>query len=106
MQRNGATGNDGGRPTPKRGITHSPKFWLGAALAIVFLVFVGQNHDKVPVHYVFFTKDSYLIWVMVGCGMIGFVVGWLWGRPARVIAKRGRKGRKGRKDRKNHEDET
>jgi len=88
-------GGENGRPTANGGIMRSPKFWLGATLAIVFLVFVAQNHDKVPVHYVFFTKDSYLIWVMLGCGIIGFVVGWLWGRPARVISKRSRKDRKG-----------
>lgn len=95
MQRNDdAKSNENGKPTPKGGLTRSPKFWLGAALAVVFLIFVGQNHDKVPVHYVFFTKDSYLIWVMVGCGVIGFVVGWLWGRPARVMSKRNLKDRK------------
>ena len=87
-------GTENGRPTSKNGFARSPKFWLGAALTAVFLVFVAQNHDKVPVHYVFFTKDSYLIWAMLGCEIIGFAVGWLWGRPARVISKRSRKGQK------------
>ena len=81
-------------PAPKGGLTRSPKFWLGTVLTVLFLVFVAQNHGKVPVHYVFFEKDSYLIWVMLGCGVIGFVVGWLWGRPARVMSKRKMKDRK------------
>jgi len=67
---------------------------VGTGLTVVFLVFAVQNHDTVRVHYVFFDKESYLIWVMLGCSVIGFVVGWLWGRPARVTSKRSKKARK------------
>jgi len=69
----------------------SPKFWVGMILVILFAVFVAQNHKTVQVDYIFFMKESYLIWVMLICGVLGFVVGWLWGRPRRVDAKRRRK---------------
>jgi uncharacterized integral membrane protein len=89
---NASKGND--LPAPREGVTRRPKFWVGAGFAAVLLVFAVQNHDLVLVHYVFFDHESYLIWVMLGCGVIGFVVGWLWGRPARVRSKRSRKGKK------------
>jgi len=79
-------------PTPKRHMLDSPKFWLGVVLVVLFAVFVAQNRTLVEVNYVFFSKKSYLIWVMLICGVLGFVVGWLWGRPRRADAKRPRKG--------------
>jgi uncharacterized integral membrane protein len=80
----------------RSGVLYSPKFWIGAVLAILFVVFIAENHDLVTVHFIFFTKDSYLIWVMLLCGVIGFVVGWLWGRPHRVEEKH--RGKDAKKD--------
>jgi len=80
-------------PAPKRHMLDSPKFWVGMTLVILFAVFVAQNRTLVEVNFIFFSKKSYLIWVMLICGVLGFVVGWLWGRPRRVEAKRRRKSK-------------
>ncbi len=76
---------------PRRRATSSPKFWVASALVALFVVFVLLNRDVVPVNYIFFIKRSRLIWVMLVCGVIGFLVGWLYGRPGRAAARRASK---------------
>lgn len=73
---------------PKRRYLNSPKFWVGAGLAIYLLIFMLLNREQVQVNYLFFSHESRLIWVMIICVVFGFLVGWLWGRPSRVDAKR------------------
>jgi uncharacterized integral membrane protein len=47
------------------------------AILILFIVFVAQNSDPVNVSFIFGDANIRLIWVFLGCGAIGAVVGWL-----------------------------
>jgi len=58
---------------------------VGVALGLVLalLVFVIRNQERVPVDFVFFTRQARLIWVMVTCAVVGGIAGFLLGRPGR-----------------------
>ena len=57
-------------------------------LAILLIVFIIQNSKRVPIDFVFFTRQSRLIWVMLACAIIGGIVGYLVGRPGKQIRLR------------------
>ncbi|MCA1830047.1 MAG: LapA family protein [Actinobacteria bacterium] len=61
----------------------------------VFIAFIALNSDRVTVHLVFATKRIRLIWVFLGCGVIGALVGWIgrerwvaWRAQRRTAPKR------------------
>ena len=53
------------------------------ALAVAFIVFVIRNSQRVPVDFVFYTRQARLIWVMLTCTAAGGVIGFMLGRPGR-----------------------
>ncbi len=69
-------------------------------IAIVFITFVLQNADPVDVQFLF-SFNIRLIWVIVGCALLGGVAGYLIGRPEKSLRellppKAKEKGRGGR----------
>ena len=54
-------------------------------IAIVFITFVLQNADAVNVHFLLFSLNIRLIWVIFGCGALGGVAGYLIGRPEKNL---------------------
>lgn len=54
-------------------------------IAIIFTTFVLQNAEPVSVTFLFFSLNIRLIWVIVGCGLLGGVAGYLIGRPEKSI---------------------
>jgi uncharacterized integral membrane protein len=49
-------------------------------IIVVLLVFAFQNRKTVNIDYIFFDRDSRLIYVIIGWSFLGFVAGWLIGR--------------------------
>jgi uncharacterized integral membrane protein len=54
-------------------------------IAIVFITFVLQNADPVNVHFLVFSLNIRLIWVIFGCAVLGGVAGYLIGRPEKSL---------------------
>ena len=54
-------------------------------IAIVFITFVLQNANGVNVHFLVFSLNIRLIWVIFGCGVLGGVAGYLIGRPDKSL---------------------
>lgn len=50
------------------------------ALAGVVAAFVVQNSQNVSVHFWFFSKHEPLIFVVIGCLLVGSIVGYVAGR--------------------------
>ncbi|MGH2681907.1 MAG: LapA family protein [Actinomycetota bacterium] len=64
------------------------KIGAGLFLLVIFILFIIQNADPVLVNFVFFRANIRLIWVFLGCAVIGGVIAWLVGRPRRRAMKR------------------
>jgi uncharacterized integral membrane protein len=80
------------------------KVILAVAIGVLFLIFVIQNSDPVPVSFIFTTASIPLVWVFLGCAFIGAAVTFLVGRPGRRAMRkyvrdleRGRGDKAGRK---------
>jgi uncharacterized integral membrane protein len=54
-------------------------------IAIVFITFVLQNAQPVNVHFLLFSLNIRLIWVIFGCGLLGGAAGYLVGRPDKSL---------------------
>lgn len=61
---------------------------VAVGILILLAVFVVRNSQRVPVDFVFFTREARLIWVMATCALLGGVVGYLVGRPPRRLRRR------------------
>ena len=64
------------------------KVGVGLLLLVIFILFIIQNSRPVEVNFVFFRADIRLIWVFLGCAVIGGIIAWLVGRPRRRAMKR------------------
>ena len=64
------------------------KLLVALFLVVVFIVFIIQNSDRTKIDYVFFHRDTRLIWIMLACGILGGIVGYLVGRPGKQIRVR------------------
>ena len=67
------------------------KLLVALFLVVIFVVFIVQNSRPTRIDYVFFHRDTRLIWIMLACGIIGGVVGFLVGRPGKQVGRK-RKG--------------
>jgi uncharacterized integral membrane protein len=54
-------------------------------IAIVFITFVLQNSQGVNVHFLLFSLNIRLIWVIFGCGLRGAAGGYRLGRPEKSL---------------------
>jgi uncharacterized integral membrane protein len=67
------------------------KLLVALFLVIVFIVFIIQNSDRTKIDYVFFSRETRLIWIMLACGIVGGIVGYLVGRPGKQVRFRRKK---------------
>jgi len=51
------------------------------ALVVLAIIFIAQNSQPVKVHFWFVNADPRLIWVIIGCLVVGGVIGYFIGRP-------------------------
>ena len=65
--------------------TRVAKLLLILFLLVVFIVFIIQNSDRTRIDYVFFNRDTRLIWIMLTCGIVGGIIGYLVGRPGKQV---------------------
>lgn len=61
---------------------------VAVGIVVLLAIFVVRNSQRVPVDFVFFTRNARLIWVMVVCAILGGVAGYLVGRPPRRLRRR------------------
>ena len=61
------------------------KLVVALAILVVLVIFIVTNSERVPVDFVFFTRQSRLIWVMLACAVLGGIVGYLVGRPGKQV---------------------
>lgn len=61
------------------------KVALLTLIAIVFITFVLQNAQGVNVHFLLFSLNIRLIWVIFGCALLGGFAGYLIGRPDKSL---------------------
>jgi uncharacterized integral membrane protein len=60
--------------------------WLVALfLLVIFIVFIVQNSRETRIDFVFFNRHPKLIWIMLACGIIGGIIGFLVGRPGKQV---------------------
>jgi len=57
-------------------------------LLVLFVVFVTQNSDEVPVHFIFAETRTPLAWVFLVCALIGALVAYLLGRQGRRSSRK------------------
>jgi uncharacterized integral membrane protein len=73
---------------PRRDRNTVVKIIVGLVVVILFIVFVAGNSDEVSVNLIFTTARIPLIWVFLGCAVIGALVAFLLGRPGRRTSRR------------------
>ena len=59
------------------------KLIVALIVLVILLVFVLSNSDSVPVSFVVTERRAPLIWVMLGCAVLGGIIGFIAGRPGR-----------------------
>lgn len=53
------------------------------AIVVLLVVFVIQNSDRVPVDFIFVTRNARLIYVLLVTALLGGIAGYLIGRPGK-----------------------
>jgi uncharacterized integral membrane protein len=53
------------------------KSWAIGAVVLLLLIFVGQNAQKVEVHFLFASANMPLIFALLIAVVLGVLVGWL-----------------------------
>lgn len=76
-------------PMPEPGLPSSPqtkgrgtKALAAAALLIVLVVFVVANSERVKLNFIVWSGHPRLIWLIVGCVLLGGAVGYFLGHPS------------------------
>ena len=54
------------------------RFYLIVIAALLLLVFVIQNSQKVPVEFLFASTDTPLFFALLIAGGLGALIGWAW----------------------------
>jgi uncharacterized integral membrane protein len=77
-------GHDGDALEPRRATSGvGPQQILIGVLVVVLVVFAIANFDRVRVNFVLFDTEARVVTVIAVAGGLGFVIGWLVGRPSR-----------------------
>jgi uncharacterized integral membrane protein len=71
--------------------TRVAKLVVALFLVVVFILFIVQNSKRTRIDYVFFHRETRLIWIMLACGVVGGIVGYLVGRPGKQVRIRRKK---------------
>jgi uncharacterized integral membrane protein len=64
------------------------KVVVALAIIVILIIFVVANSKPVPVSFVFVKRTPKLIWVMLGCAILGGIAGYLIGRPGKQMRLR------------------
>lgn len=73
---------------PQKGGTNW-KLWAAGVAALLLVIFVVQNSQKVVIDFLFVETETPLIFGLIIAGLLGFAIGWLL-----PIVRRGRRGEK------------
>ncbi len=85
-------GPSGSGPVPRSGA--SPRWVLAGIGVVVLLIFALQNSERIDVDFLVFDTQARVVVVILVSAAIGFVVGWLVGRPSRAQRRAMREGSK------------
>ncbi|HJP64843.1 MAG TPA: lipopolysaccharide assembly protein LapA domain-containing protein [Actinomycetota bacterium] len=69
------------------------KVLVALALLVIVIIFVIANSQGVEVDFVFVTRHPPLIWIMLGCIVIGGIAGYFVGRPGKEFRRRRKRDR-------------
>ncbi len=69
---------------------HQVRIAIAAICALLILLFAFQNRDEVNVDYLFFERESRLIYVILGSAILGAIAGSLFRRARRRRAREDR----------------
>ena len=61
------------------------KVIVALTLIVLLIIFIIANSQPVKVNFVFVSRHPRLIWVMLGCAVVGGIAGYLIGRPGRQL---------------------
>jgi uncharacterized integral membrane protein len=82
----------GPETVPRSGIR--PRWIVAGVAAVLLLIFAIQNSERVDVDFLVFDAQVRVVAVIVVSAALGFVVGWLLGRPSRAQRKAMERGLK------------
>jgi uncharacterized integral membrane protein len=88
---------DGGPPGPPPETPwkdRGAKAAVAAILLVLLVVFVIRNSERVTLNFIVVSGHPRLIWLIVGCVLIGGAAGFFLGRPVRARPRREGKGGK------------
>lgn len=77
---------------PSRRAGASAKLVLAALVATLLAIFAAANFKPVEVNFLLFSTRARVVTVIVVSALLGFVVGWLAGRPGRAEREAMRRG--------------
>ena len=78
MEAQGPSSNPPPLPSLRSGTNW--KHWAIGTIVLLLLIFVGQNAQKVEVHFFFATADMPLIFALLIAVVLGVLLGWLFPR--------------------------
>ena len=64
------------------------KVVVALIILVLFILFVTQNTDPTTVDFVFVEVRTSLVWVFLGCALIGALVAYLMGRGGRRASRK------------------
>ncbi|HLI57450.1 MAG TPA: LapA family protein, partial [Actinomycetota bacterium] len=70
-------------PPESKAKSRGAKIVVAAILVVVVVVFVLRNSERVTLDFIVASGHPRMIWLIVGCVLIGVAVGYFLGRPSR-----------------------
>lgn len=69
------------RPVPKPADRrHQVRLGIAAVLSVLLVVFAFQNSERVEIDFIFFNRESRLIYIILGAAILGAIAGALFRR--------------------------
>jgi uncharacterized integral membrane protein len=66
------------RPSPKpANRRHQVRLGIAVVIGALLLIFAFQNSERVTIDFIFFDRESRLIYIILGAAILGAVVGAL-----------------------------
>ncbi|HWD09444.1 MAG TPA: LapA family protein [Actinomycetota bacterium] len=84
-----------GRPPESQARSRGAKIVVAAIVVVVLVIFVLKNSQPVTLDFVVTSGHPRLIWLIVGCVLIGIATGYFLGRPPRRRAPKPEENRLG-----------
>lgn len=76
-------GSGASRPPESRAKSNGAKIVVAAILVVIVVVFVLRNSERVTLDFIVASGHPRLIWLILGCVLIGVGVGYFLGRPSK-----------------------